>query len=338
MSRQPVLVTGAAGFIGFHVVRALLDKGLPVVGHDNLNAYYDPRLKQDRLAQLDGRTDWRFVQGELADAGSMTELFARHRPERVIHLGAQAGVRWSLENPSAYVEANLVGFANVLECCRRHAVAHLAYASSSSVYGANTRIPFRATDHVDHPISLYAATKKSNELMAHAYSHLFDIPSTGLRFFTVYGPWGRPDMAYWKFTDAILSGRPIEVFGGGVLERDFTYIDDVVEAVVRVAFSPATPDGKWNGQHPDPSSSSAPWRIYNIGNHTPVSVDEMLRILEGLCGRKAIRRMQEKPPGDVDRTFADVQPLIERFGFSPATPLEVGLAKFVDWFRGWRAA
>jgi UDP-glucuronate 4-epimerase len=337
LSPNSILVTGAAGFIGHHVSRVLLARGFRVVGHDNLNPYYDPALKRARIKQLESAVGWSFETGDLADAASMSGLFDRHRPAVVVHLGAQAGVRWSLENPGAYVDSNLVGFANLLECCRRHAVKHLVYASSSSVYGANTKTPFRASDVVDHPISLYAATKKANELMAHCYSHLFSIPSTGLRFFTVYGPWGRPDMAYWKFTDAILSGRPLEVYGDGLLERDFTYVDDVVEAVIRVALEPSDADEAWSGSDPNPSTSSAPWRIYNIGNHTPVSVNEMIMILERLCGRSAKRVFLPKPPGDVDRTFADVEPLMARFGFRPATPLAEGLDRFVTWFRGWRS-
>jgi UDP-glucuronate 4-epimerase len=335
-SAPPILVTGAAGFIGMHVARRLLDAGRPVVGFDNLNPYYDPALKRARLSQLEGRAGWRFIAGDLADAAALGDAFAQARPTHVVHLAAQAGVRWSLENPSAYVQANLVGFGNVLEACRHGQVAHLLYASSSSVYGANTKVPFAVTDNTDHPVSLYAATKKANEVMAHAYAHLFGLPCTGLRFFTVYGPWGRPDMAYWKFTEAILAGQPIEVFGAGELRRDFTYIDDVVEGIVRLVDRPATPDPAWSGDAPDPATSSAPWRLYNIGNHTPVRVADLVDLLEKICGRPARRVFKPKPPGDVDATFADVTALEAAVGFHPATPLEEGLARFVSWFQGWR--
>jgi UDP-glucuronate 4-epimerase len=336
MSRfEPIIVTGAAGFIGFHVCKRLLCGGARVIGHDNLNAYYDPSLKRARLAELECHSAWRFVEGDLADARGVRELVSSGGGI-VLHLGAQAGVRWSIENPAAYIDSNLVGFANVLEACRTARVSHLVYASSSSVYGANEKVPFDARDNVDHPVSLYAATKKSNELMAHVYAHLFGLPCTGLRFFTVYGPWGRPDMAYWKFTDAILAGRPIEVFGDGLLERDFTYVDDVVESIIRLLGSPAAPSEGWSGLDPDPSCSSAPWRVYNIGNHTPVTVNGMIGILEGICGRPAIRVARPKPPGDVDRTFADVSPLARDFGFRPSTPLESGLAAFVEWFKIWQ--
>lgn len=333
---DPIVVTGAAGFIGFHLSERLLLQGRRVVGHDNLNAYYDPSLKRARLQALSRHPLWQFHEGDLTNAEGVSQLVGMSGGT-VVHLGAQAGVRWSIENPTAYVSSNLVGFANVLEACRAAGTRHLVYASSSSVYGANGKVPFDARDNVDHPVSLYAATKKSNELMAHVYAHLFGIPCTGLRFFTVYGPWGRPDMAYWKFTEAILRGRPIEVYGSGVLERDFTYVDDVVEAITRLLDSPPMPSTEWSGEHPDPSSSASPYRIYNIGNHTPVTVNEMVGILERLCDRKAIRVFRPKPPGDVDRTFADVGPLMRDFGFSPSTRLEDGLARFVDWFRSWSA-
>jgi UDP-glucuronate 4-epimerase len=335
-SNREILVTGAAGFIGMHVAARLLDEGHRVVGFDNLNPYYDPALKRARLAVLEGRPGWRFVAGDLANAAAISALFASTRPVHVVHLAAQAGVRWSLENPSAYVQSNLVGFGNVLEACRHGQVAHLLYASSSSVYGANTKVPFAVTDNTDHPVSLYAATKKANEAMAHSYAHLFGLPCTGLRFFTVYGPWGRPDMAYWKFTEAILDSRPIEVFGDGQLERDFTYVDDVVEAVVRLVDRPATPDPAWRADAPDPATSSAPWRLYNIGNHTPVKVATLVDLLEQLCGRPAQRVFKPKPPGDVDATFADVTALAKAVDFRPATPLAEGLARFVAWFRDWR--
>lgn len=325
-----ILVTGAAGFIGHHVCCRLLAAGEEVVGLDNLNDYYTPRLKHDRLAQLEGLPGWRFVPGDLTDARGIAALVRDTAAECVINLAAQAGVRWSLERPQAYVDANLVGFANVLEACRHAGTPHLVYASSSSVYGANTKTPFAETDPVDWPVSLYAATKKANELMAHSYSHLFGLPCTGLRFFTVYGPWGRPDMAYWKFTESILAGTPIEVYGEGLLRRDFTYVDDVVEAIVRMVRQPpaaAATDG-----------TTAPWRIYNIGNHTPVTVAFLLETLERLCGRRAVRLMRPRPPGDVEATFADVTALARDFGFAPRTPLEDGLGRFVDWYRGWRVS
>ena len=330
-------MTGAAGFIGFHVAKRLLEAGRAVVGVDNLDPYYDPALKRARLGQLEGTGGWRFVEADLADPAVTRAVFAEAGPIPVVHMAAQAGVRWSLENPQAYVQANLVGFGNVLEACRRAGTPHLVFASSSSVYGANTRVPFAETDNTDHPVSLYAATKKANEAMAHAYAHLFGLPCSGLRFFTVYGPWGRPDMAYWKFTEAILRGRPIDVFGRGLLERDFTYIDDVVEGIVRLVDRPAAAEPSWDGAAPDPATSSAPWRLYNIGNHTPVTVGRMIEVLEDICGRQAVRIAKPKPPGDVDRTCADVAALRRAVGFEPATPLETGLRRFVEWFRGWAA-
>jgi UDP-glucuronate 4-epimerase len=332
---KTAVVTGAAGFVGFHVAKHLLDRGYRVFGHDNLNPYYSPKLKVDRISRLQGTEGWTFIQGELEDAGSVSDLVASAGRCTVIHLGAQAGVRWSISNPGAYIGSNIVGFANILEACRHGDVDHLVYASSSSVYGANSRVPFRVSDRVDHPVSLYAATKRSNEAMAHAYSHLFRMPCTGLRFFTVYGPWGRPDMAYWKFTEAILRGEPLELFGDGELERDFTYIDDVVSAVARVAECPATPDPAWNGEAPNAATSQSPWRIYNIGNHSPVRIRTMLSILEELCGRKALVNLKPIPAGDVPRTFADVDDLRRDFGFAPNTPLESGLAQFVNWYREW---
>lgn len=333
---DPIVVTGSAGFVGFHLCEKLLQRGVRVVGHDNLNSYYDPVLKAARLERLTQYSGWRFVQGDLVDGRGVRELVS-FGGGIVVHLGAQAGVRWSIENPGAYVDSNLVGFANVLEACRAAGTAHLVYASSSSVYGANTKVPFDARDNVDHPVSLYAATKKSNELMAHCYSHLFGLPCTGLRFFTVYGPWGRPDMAYWKFTDAILTGRPMEVFGDGLLQRDFTYVDDVTEAMVRLLGSPPSPRPGETALDSDPSMSSSPWRIYNIGNHTPVTVNDMVSILERHCERKAIVVHRPRPPGDVERTFADVEPLMRDFGFRPSTRLEDGLGRFVEWFKWWRA-
>jgi UDP-glucuronate 4-epimerase len=335
---KTMFVTGAAGFIGYHVARTMLDLGRSVVGFDNVNSYYDPALKRGRLGQLEGRPGWRFIEGDLRDADGLRRAVAEADADCVVHMAAQAGVRWSIERPEAYVDSNLVGFANVLEACRHEGIAHLVYASSSSVYGANTKTPFAVGDNVDHPVSLYAATKKANELMAHAYSHLFGLPTTGLRFFTVYGPWGRPDMAYWKFTDAILSGKPIDVFGGGVLKRDFTYIDDVVEAIGRICGHAARGNPTWSGDAPDPATSSAPWRIYNIGNHTPVTVNDMIALLEQLCGRRAIRVEKPRQPGDVEVTYADVEALSRDFQFEPKTPLATGLARFVDWFRSWHSS
>jgi UDP-glucuronate 4-epimerase len=331
-----VLVTGAAGFIGYHVASRLLRDGRVVVGLDNLNSYYSPVLKQDRLAQLGGMANWSFREGDLGNAVLLEQIVHEFKPRCVVHLGAQAGVRWSLENPKAYIDSNLVGFANVLECCRHGGVEHLLYASSSSVYGANTKVPFRVGDTTDHPVSLYAATKKANEGMAHCYSHLFGLPCTGLRFFTVYGPWGRPDMAYWKFTEAILEGRPIDVYGDGLLQRDFTYIDDVVESVVRLVDRPPSANLDWDGDRPDPASSRAPWRLYNIGNHSPVLVNRLIEEIEELCDRKAVRSNKPKPPGDVDATFADVSALQLEVQFSPKTPLALGLKAFVEWYKGWR--
>jgi UDP-glucuronate 4-epimerase len=331
------LVTGAAGFIGFHVSRRLLDRGDQVVGLDNLNDYYDVRLKYDRLTQLDGQTQFRLVKADLADRAALQELFETERPEVVIHLAAQAGVRYSLENPHAYVDSNLVGFINILEGCRHHGVRHLAYASSSSVYGANTHMPFSVHHNVDHPVSLYAATKKANELMAHTYSHLYRLPTTGLRFFTVYGPWGRPDMALFKFTQAILAGQPIDVYNHGRMQRDFTYIDDIVEGVVRVADRVAAPNSAWSGDAPDPGTSLAPYRIYNIGNHQPVELLYFIEVLEKCLGQQAEKRLLPIQAGDVPATYADVDDLMRDVGFQPATPIEEGIARFVAWYREYYA-
>lgn len=333
-----ILITGAAGFIGFHLGQRLLEAGREVVGLDNLNDYYDPALKQARLALLRKHPNFQFAQLDLADREGMEHLFARERFERVVHLGAQAGVRYSLANPLAYVHSNLLGFAHVLEGCRNHRIGHLLYASSSSVYGANERLPWSVADNVDHPISLYAATKKSNELMAHSYAHLYGLPCTGLRFFTVYGPWGRPDMAYFKFAEAMLAGKPIDVYNHGNMERDFTYIDDVVDALVRLLDQPARPDPSWSGLNPSAESSRAPYRIYNIGHHSPVRLLDFIGSLERLLGVTAVRNLLPMQPGDVPATFADVQALQRDAGFSPATPLEVGLERFVGWFRSYHAA
>jgi UDP-glucuronate 4-epimerase len=328
-----VLVTGAAGFIGNETARVLLERGDEVVGIDNLNDYYDPALKQARLARLDGHNRFSFEQLDLADRDGMARLFAEGRFERVVHLGAQAGVRFSIENPQAYLDSNLTGFGHVLEGCRRNGVEHLVYASSSSVYGANTRTPFRVEDNVDHPVSLYAATKKANEGMAHAYSHLYGLPTTGLRFFTVYGPWGRPDMAPMIFTRKILAGEPIEVFNEGKHERDFTYVDDIVEGVVRVLDQVAAPDPAWSSDEPGPATSSAPWRLYNIGNSDPVPLMQFIATIEQALGRKAVMEMKPRQPGDVLRTAADVSALEAAVGFRPHTPLAEGIGRMVRWYR-----
>ena len=328
-----VLVTGAAGFIGFHVAKALLGRGDRVVGFDNLNDYYDVSLKEARLAQLRSHGAFSFVKGDLGDSGAVGSLFAGGAFDRVIHLAAQAGVRYSLTNPGAYVQSNLVGFMNVLENCRHAKVAHLAYASSSSVYGLNARQPFSVHDNVDHPVSLYAATKKANELMAHTYSHLYGLPTTGLRFFTVYGPWGRPDMALFKFTKAILAGTPIDVYNHGKMRRDFTYIDDIVQGVVRTADHVAEANPAWNASAPDPGTSPAPYRVYNIGNHTPVELDRFIAIIEDALGKKAVRNNMPMQPGDVPATCADVEDLRRDVGFAPATPLETGIARFLSWYK-----
>lgn len=328
-----VLVTGAAGFIGNETARVLLERGDEVVGTDNLNDYYDPALKQARLARLDGHNRFSFEKLDLADRDGMARLFAEGRFERVVHLGAQAGVRFSIENPQAYLDSNLTGFGHVLEGCRRNGVEHLVYASSSSVYGANTRTPFRVEDNVDHPVSLYAATKKANEGMAHAYAHLYGLPTTGLRFFTVYGPWGRPDMAPMIFTRKILAGEPIEVFNEGKHERDFTYVDDIVEGVVRVLDQVAAPDPAWSSDEPGPATSSAPWRLYNIGNSDPVPLMDFIATIEQAVGKKAVMEMKPRQPGDVLRTAADVSALEAAVGFRPHTPLAEGIGRMVRWYR-----
>jgi UDP-glucuronate 4-epimerase len=327
-----VLVTGAAGFIGMHVARRLLTDGYAVLGVDNLNAYYDPALKAARVAELEKLPGFRFQRLDIADRGGIAGLFAQHRFAYVVHLAAQAGVRHSLTEPHAYVDANLVGFLNVLEGCRHAGCRHLVYASSSSVYGANTKIPFGLSESVDHPLSLYGATKKANELMAHAYAHLFALPTTGLRFFTVYGPWGRPDMAMWLFTEAILQDRPIKLFNYGRMRRDFTYIDDVVEAVARLVPRPAVPNPLWTGDAPDPATSLAPWHVYNIGNSRSEEVTEVVRLIELAVGRPAVRELLPMQPGDVPETCADVADLERAVGFRPRTPIGEGVNRFVDWF------
>jgi UDP-glucuronate 4-epimerase len=331
-----VLVTGAAGFIGMHVAQRLLARGDEVVGVDSLNAYYDPTLKQARLDELarDPRAaNFRFERLDVADGPSLLALFARERPDRVVHLAAQAGVRYSIEQPLAYGEANLTGFLNVLEACRRHPVGHLVYASSSSVYGGNAKLPFSERDRVDHPVSLYAATKKANELMAHTYSHLYAIPTTGLRFFTVYGPWGRPDMAYFSFTRDILAGRPIAVFDEGRMLRDFTYVDDIVDGVVAVLDKPAAPDAGFDPLDPNPATGRAPYRVFNIGNQDPVALGDFIAALERELGRAAVKDHRPMQPGDVVATHADVSALRAWTGVTPRTALASGLGRFVEWYR-----
>jgi UDP-glucuronate 4-epimerase len=330
-----VLVTGSAGFIGSALCLRLLERGDSVIGVDNLNAYYDVRLKQARLARNKAHSGYREACLSLEDKEAMERLFAEHRPHRVVNLAAQAGVRYSLQNPHAYVDSNVVGFLNILEGCRRHQIEHLVYASSSSVYGANTRMPFSVRDNVDHPVSLYAATKKANELMAHTYSHLYGLPTTGLRFFTVYGPWGRPDMALFRFTENILAGKPIDVFNYGRHQRDFTYIDDIVEGVVRVLDRVPEPDPRWSGTDPDPRSSSAPYRLYNIGNHQPVDLLHFIEVLETCLGKKAEKNFLPLQQGDVPATYADVSELHRDVGFSPTTPVTAGIERFVAWYRSY---
>lgn len=329
----PVLVTGAAGFIGYHLAERLLREGRSVVGLDNLNDYYDVSLKRARLAELEKHPGFTFVEVDLADTDALSALFAEHKFELVHHLAAQAGVRYSLTNPHAYVRSNLDGFVNILECCRHGGVKHLVYASSSSVYGATTRMPFSVHQNVDHPVSLYAATKKANELLAHSYAHLYRLPVTGLRFFTVYGPWGRPDMAVYLFTKAILAGQPIDVFNNGQMQRDFTYVDDIVEAVARVGELPAKPNPIWSGADPDSATSNAPYRLYNIGNNAPVKLMRLIEVIEDATGKSAIKNFLPMQPGDVPATYADVDDLARDVGFAPKTPIETGIARFVDWYR-----
>ncbi|PFG09014.1 NAD-dependent epimerase [Marinobacter sp. LV10MA510-1] len=328
-----ILVTGSAGFIGFHLAQRLLDRGDEVIGVDNLNDYYDVNLKEARLARLTGKTGFTEVRQDIADRDLMAALFEEHKPERVVHLAAQAGVRYSIENPQAYVDANLVGFMNILEGCRRNDVQHLVYASSSSVYGANEAMPFSVHDNVDHPLSLYAASKKANELMAHTYSHLYNLPTTGLRFFTVYGPWGRPDMAPFIFTKKILAGEPIDVFNHGHHKRDFTYIDDIVEGVVRTLDQIAQPNPQWSGAQPDPSTSRGPYRIYNIGSNNPVELARFIETIEHCTGKKAEKNLLPMQPGDVVATYANVDGLINDVGYKPETQLEQGIEQFVQWYR-----
>jgi UDP-glucuronate 4-epimerase len=330
-----VLVTGTAGFIGSALAHRLLDRGDEVVGIDNLNDYYDVRLKQARLDRLRARAGFVFQKLDIVERKAMSGLFAAGKFDAVVHLAAQAGVRYSIENPLAYIDSNVVGFMNVLEGCRHSRVGHLVFASSSSVYGANTRLPFSEHDNVDHPVSLYAATKKANELMAHTYAHLYGLPSTGLRFFTVYGPWGRPDMALFKFTEGILAGRPIPVFNRGEMVRDFTYIDDIVEGIVRVIGLPAAPAPGWSGDRPDPATSYAPWRVFNIGNNQPVKLMRYIEVLEQCLGRKAIVELLPMQPGDVRATIADVSDLEQAVAFRPRTAVEEGVARFVAWYKDY---
>src|SRR5579883_1141018 len=330
-----VLVTGAAGFIGAALSDRLLARGDEVFGFDNLNNYYDPALKEARLARLTPHANFRFAKAALEDRAAVDRVFAEFAPQRVVHLGAQAGVRYSRENPRAYVDSNLVGFINILEACRHGRIENLVYASSSSVYGANRKLPFSVRDPVDHPVSLYAATKKANELMAHTYSHLYGLPTVGLRFFTVYGPWGRPDMALFLFTKKILAGEPIDVFNHGHHTRDFTYIDDIVEGVIRTLDRVPAPDPAYDPVHPSPASSSAPYRVYNIGNHTPVQLSHYIEVLEQCLGRKARKNLLPLQPGDVPDTCADVAELMRDTGYQPSTPVEEGIRRFVEWYRGY---
>lgn len=341
-----ILVTGTAGFIGFHLARTLLDRGDEVVGIDNINDYYDPELKFARLKEtgIERPFDWHepvtggvypgytFLRMDITDRLRMEELFANHSFDRVIHLAAQAGVRYSLENPRAYLDSNITGFLNILECCRHAAIPHLTYASSSSVYGLNETMPFSIRDSVDHPISLYAASKKSNELMAHTYSHLFGLPTTGLRFFTVYGPWGRPDMALFKFTRAILADEAIDIYNHGKMKRDFTYVDDIVQGVIKVSDRPASPNPDWKGTAPDPGSSPAPWRVYNIGNNSPVLLLDFIRAIEQSLGREARKNLLPLQPGDVPATCADVADLVREFNYQPSTSIETGINEFLTWY------
>ena len=327
-----ILVTGAAGFIGFHVSKKLLDRGDTVVGLDDLNDYYAVSLKQARLAQIANHSGFTFVKAGLQDRPAIEALFQQHQFDAVINLAAQAGVRYSLENPHAYIDSNIVGFTNILECCRHHKIGHLVYASSSSVYGMNSSMPFSVHDNVDHPMSLYAASKKSNELMAHTYSHLYNIPTTGLRFFTVYGPWGRPDMALFLFTRAILAGEPIKVFNNGKMQRDFTYIDDIVEGVVRVTDKPASPNPNWDGATPDPGTSSAPYRLFNIGNNNPVLLTDFISAIEKALGKTAIKELLPMQPGDVAATYANIEDLIEAVDYQPNTAIQEGIDNFVAWY------
>ena len=329
------LVTGSAGFIGSALTLRLLERGDSVLGIDNHNAYYDPALKEARLARFANHTNYTHLRIDLNDSKAIEAAFAKHEPRRVVNLAAQAGVRYSIDNPMAYIESNIVGFANILERCRRHEVDHLVYASSSSVYGANTATPYSIHQNVDHPISLYAASKKTNELLAHAYSHLYRLPSTGLRFFTVYGPWGRPDMALFKFTKAILAGDTIEVFNNGKHRRDFTYVDDIIEGVLRTLDSPASENTEWDGNFPDPGTSLAPWRLYNIGNSQPVELLDYVEAIEEAVGKKAVKVLLPMQPGDIPDTHANVDDLVQQFNYKPSTTIQDGIQRFVEWYRNY---
>ena len=335
MTSDRILVTGSAGFIGSHLTLRLLQRGDMVIGLDNHNDYYDPAIKEARLARFSSHPNYLHLRADLADRNTIEAAFAQHKPQRVVNLAAQAGVRYSIDNPMAYIDSNIVGFAHILEGCRHHGVEHLVYASSSSVYGANTTMPFSVHDTVDHPLSLYAACKKANELMAHTYSHLYQLPTTGLRFFTVYGPWGRPDMALFKFTKAILAGEPIQVFNHGHHLRDFTYVDDIVEGLVRVLDRPAPPNEHWSGDRPDPGSSKAPWRVYNIGNNAPVQLMRYIAAIEGALGKTAFKEFLPLQAGDVPDTYADVEDLVREFDYKPNTPVEEGIQQFVAWYRAY---
>ncbi|MBE9540249.1 MAG: NAD-dependent epimerase [Proteobacteria bacterium] len=330
-----ILVTGAAGFIGYHVAKSLLNRGDRVFGLDNLNDYYDVGLKKARLNQIKDHPKFTFAKADLHDRPAIESIFQEHSFDAVINLAAQAGVRYSLENPHAYIDSNIVGFMNILECCRHHSIGHLVYASSSSVYGLNSSMPFSIHDNVDHPISLYAASKKANELMAHTYSHLYGVPTTGLRFFTVYGPWGRPDMALFLFTKAIEQGEPIKVFNNGQMRRDFTYIDDIVDGVITVLDKPATANEHWDSKQPDPGTSPAPYRLFNIGNNNPVSLLDFIQSIEKALGKQATKQMLPIQPGDVAATYADIDDLTEYVGYHPQTSVDEGIANFVDWYRAY---
>jgi UDP-glucuronate 4-epimerase len=335
MTSKRILVTGSAGFIGSHLALRLLERGDTVIGLDNHNDYYDPALKEARLARFSSHPNYTHLRADWADRGGIEAAFALYKPHRVVNLAAQAGVRYSIDNPMAYIDSNIVGFAHILEGCRHHGVEHLVYASSSSVYGANTTMPFSVHHTVDHPLSLYAASKKANELMAHTYSHLYQLPTTGLRFFTVYGPWDRPDMALFKFTKAILAGEPIQVFNHGQHMRDFTYVDDIVEGLVRILDRPAPSNEQWSGYRPDPGSSKAPWRVYNIGNNAPVQLMRYIAAIEEAIGKTAIKELLPLQAGDVPDTYADVEDLVREFDYKPSTPVEEGIKRFVDWYRGY---
>ena len=329
------LVTGSAGFIGSHLTLRLLERGDTVIGIDNHNTYYDPAIKEARLARYANHPNYTHLRIDLADRQAIEAAFATHKPQRVVNLAAQAGVRYSIDNPLAYIDSNIVGFVHILEGCRHHGVEHLVYASSSSVYGANTAMPFSIHQNVDHPLSLYAASKKANELMAHTYSHLYGLPTTGLRFFTVYGPWGRPDMALFKFTKAILAGEPIQVFNHGKHQRDFTYVDDIVEGVIRTLDRPAAINPQWDSNLPDPGTSLAPWRVYNIGNSQPVELMDYIGAIEKALGKTAVKELLPLQPGDVPDTYANVDDLVEQFHYQPATTVKDGIQRFVDWYRNY---